>query len=89
MGDTRDMDEDEVFAISKMLAAPYDLVAQTKQMVRLPVVQFAAGVIVTPADDAVGVRWHYNDPSSCGLEDTMAGINLSEDRIEQFGQGED
>lgn len=34
---------------------------------------------------------HYNDPhvlveSSCGLEDAMAGINLSDDRIEQFGQ---
>ncbi|KAK0607158.1 hypothetical protein LWI29_010435 [Acer saccharum] len=89
MGDTRDMDEDEVFAISKMLAAPYDLVAQTKQMGRLPVVQFAAGVIVTPADDAVGTVGHYNDQSSCGREDAMAGINLSEDRIEQFGQGED
>jgi pyridoxal 5'-phosphate synthase pdxS subunit len=35
---------------------------------------------------------HYNDPhvlveSSCGLEDSMAELNLSEDRIEQFGRG--
>ncbi|KAL6140905.1 hypothetical protein ACLB2K_059197 [Fragaria x ananassa] len=44
------MDDDEVFAFSKSIAAPYDLVAQTKQMGRLPVVQFASGGIVTPAD---------------------------------------
>ncbi|KAE8656966.1 putative pyridoxal 5'-phosphate synthase subunit PDX1 [Hibiscus syriacus] len=47
------MDEDEVFAFSKKIAAPYDLVAQTKQMGRLPVVHFAAGGIVTPADAAL------------------------------------
>ncbi|PRQ50894.1 putative pyridoxal 5'-phosphate synthase (glutamine hydrolyzing) [Rosa chinensis] len=44
------MDDDEVFKFSKSIAAPYDLVAQTKQMGRLPVVQFASGGIVTPAD---------------------------------------
>ncbi|KAM3699794.1 pyridoxal 5'-phosphate synthase-like subunit PDX1.2 [Castanea sativa] len=47
------MDEDEVFAFSKTIRAPYDLVAQAKQMGRLPVVQFAAGGIVTPADAAL------------------------------------
>ncbi|XP_065866037.1 pyridoxal 5'-phosphate synthase-like subunit PDX1.2 [Euphorbia lathyris] len=47
------MDEDEVFAFAKSIAAPYDLVAQTKQMGRLPVMQFAAGGIVTPADAAL------------------------------------
>ncbi|CAN1168300.1 Pyridoxal 5'-phosphate synthase-like subunit PDX1.2 [Linum perenne] len=56
MGDIRilnNMDEDEVFAFSKKIAAPYDLVAQTKQMGRLPVVLFAGGGIVTPADAAL------------------------------------
>ncbi|KAE8680780.1 putative pyridoxal 5'-phosphate synthase subunit PDX1 [Hibiscus syriacus] len=56
MGEIRilnNMDEDEVFAFSKKIAAPYDLVAQTKQMGRLPVVHFAAGGIVTPADAAL------------------------------------
>ncbi|KAL5539134.1 hypothetical protein UlMin_044531 [Ulmus minor] len=56
MGEIRvlnNMDEDEVFAFSKKIAAPYDLVAQTKQMGRLPVGQFAAGGIVTPADAAM------------------------------------
>lgn len=47
------MDEDEVFAFAKKIEAPYDLVAQTKQMGRLPVVHFAAGGIVTPADAAL------------------------------------
>ncbi|XP_028771762.1 pyridoxal 5'-phosphate synthase-like subunit PDX1.2 [Neltuma alba] len=47
------MDEDEVFAFSKKIEAPYDLVVQIKQMGRLPVVHFAAGGIVTPADAAL------------------------------------
>ncbi|XP_068648781.1 pyridoxal 5'-phosphate synthase-like subunit PDX1.2 [Aristolochia californica] len=47
------MDDDEVFAFAKRISAPYDLVAQTKQMGRLPVVIFAAGGLVTPADAAL------------------------------------
>ncbi|KAL8522390.1 hypothetical protein ACS0TY_012507 [Phlomoides rotata] len=56
MGEIRvlnNMDDDEVFAFSKRIVAPYDIVAQTKQMGRLPVVHFAAGGIVTPADAAL------------------------------------
>ncbi|KAE8700648.1 putative pyridoxal 5'-phosphate synthase subunit PDX1 [Hibiscus syriacus] len=116
------MDEDEVFAFSKKVTAPYDLVAQTKQMGRLPVVHFAAGEIVTPADAALMMQLgcdgvfvgsevfdncsdpfkrvrgivkavrHYNDPhvvvqNSCGLEEDMEGLNVSEERIEPFGEG--
>ncbi|KVH92969.1 pyridoxal 5'-phosphate synthase-like subunit PDX1.2 [Cynara cardunculus var. scolymus] len=47
------MDEDEVFTFAKELRAPYDILAQTKQMGRLPVVHFASGGIVTPADAAL------------------------------------
>ncbi|XVF26742.1 hypothetical protein REPUB_Repub14bG0044500 [Reevesia pubescens] len=60
MGEIRilnNMDEDEVFAFSKKISAPYDLVAQTKQMGRLPVVHFAAGGIVTPADAALMMQF--------------------------------
>ncbi|KAF9615663.1 hypothetical protein IFM89_025913 [Coptis chinensis] len=56
MGDIRVlnyMDDDELFAFAKRISAPYDLVAQTKQMGRLPVVLFAAGGIATPADVAL------------------------------------
>lgn len=47
------MDDDEVFTFAKKIGAPYDLVAQTKQMGRLPVVHFASGGIHTPADVAL------------------------------------
>lgn len=56
MGDIRvlnNMDEDEVFSFAKKISAPYDIVAQTKQMSRLPVVHFASGGITTPADAAL------------------------------------
>ncbi|GJN24217.1 hypothetical protein PR202_gb11948 [Eleusine coracana subsp. coracana] len=56
MGDVRalrNMDDDEVFSYAKSIAAPYDLVMQTKQLGRLPVVQFAAGGVATPADAAL------------------------------------
>nr|CAD1822132.1 unnamed protein product [Ananas comosus var. bracteatus] len=49
----RGMEEDEVFAYAKRIAAPYELVMQTKQLGRLPVVQFAAGGVATPADAAL------------------------------------
>ncbi|CAF1868541.1 hypothetical protein Bca4012_034164 [Brassica carinata] len=49
----RGMDDDEVFAYAKKIAAPYELVMQTKQLGRLPVVQFAAGGVATPADAAL------------------------------------
>lgn len=49
----RNMDDDEVFTFAKKIAAPYDLVVQTKQLGRLPVVQFAAGGVATPADAAL------------------------------------
>ncbi|XP_074285315.1 pyridoxal 5'-phosphate synthase-like subunit PDX1.2 [Silene latifolia] len=47
------MDDDEVFSFAKTIGAPYDLVAQTKQMGRLPVAHFASGGVVTPADAAL------------------------------------
>ncbi|KAM1115330.1 hypothetical protein TB2_038412 [Malus domestica] len=56
MGDIRvlrNMDDDEVFAYAKRISAPYDLMMQTKQVGRLPVVHFAAGGVATPADAAL------------------------------------
>ena len=47
------MDEDEMFAFAKELRAPYELVKQTAALGRLPVVNFAAGGIATPADAAL------------------------------------
>jgi pyridoxal 5'-phosphate synthase pdxS subunit len=53
MGDIRKlqtMAEEEIFAFAKELRAPYDLVKETRDLGRLPVVNFAAGGIATPAD---------------------------------------
>ena len=47
------MDEDEVFTFAKNLGAPYDLVLETRALGRMPVVQFAAGGVATPADAAL------------------------------------
>jgi len=49
----KSMNEDELYGYAKQISAPYDLVAQTKKMGRLPVVNFAAGGVATPADAAL------------------------------------
>jgi pyridoxal 5'-phosphate synthase pdxS subunit len=47
------LDEDELFSAAKNLQAPYDLVRQVAEAGRLPVVNFAAGGVATPADAAL------------------------------------
>jgi pyridoxal 5'-phosphate synthase pdxS subunit len=47
------MDENELFTYAKNIQAPYDLVRETAQLGRLPVVNFAAGGVATPADAAL------------------------------------
>jgi len=45
--------EEEVMAYSKSIGAPYELVMETRRLQRLPVVNFAAGGVATPADAAL------------------------------------
>ena len=47
------MPDDELMSYSKDIRAPYELVKETKELGRLPVVNFAAGGIATPADAAL------------------------------------
>ncbi|HNT30330.1 MAG TPA: pyridoxal 5'-phosphate synthase lyase subunit PdxS [bacterium] len=47
------MTRDEMMAYAKDIQAPYELVVQTARLKRLPVVNFAAGGIATPADAAL------------------------------------
>ena len=47
------MREDELFEAAKVLQVPYDLVQYIHDNGRLPVVNFAAGGVVTPADAAL------------------------------------
>lgn len=45
--------DDELMSLAKELGAPYDLVQEVKRLGRLPVVNFSAGGIATPADAAL------------------------------------
>ncbi len=47
------MAEEELYTYAKEIGAPLDLVREVKELGRLPVVNFAAGGIATPADAAL------------------------------------
>ena len=47
------MPEEELMTYAKNIGAPYELVKETRELGRLPVVNFAAGGIATPADAAL------------------------------------
>ncbi len=49
----QNMPDEELMAYAKNLGAPYELVMETKKLGGLPVVNFAAGGIATPADAAL------------------------------------
>ncbi|WP_028323474.1 pyridoxal 5'-phosphate synthase lyase subunit PdxS [Desulfatirhabdium butyrativorans] len=56
LGDIRklcSLPDDELMAFAKTIGAPYELVKETKALGRMPVVNFAAGGIATPADAAL------------------------------------
>lgn len=47
------MPDEELMAYAKKIGAPFSMLKQTKEMGRMPVVNFAAGGIATPADAAL------------------------------------
>ena len=49
----QNMPEEELMAAAKEMGAPYELVKEVARLGRLPVVNFAAGGIATPADAAL------------------------------------
>ncbi len=49
----QNMPEEEVMAYAKEIGAPYELLLETRRLGRMPVVNFAAGGIATPADAAL------------------------------------
>jgi pyridoxal 5'-phosphate synthase pdxS subunit len=56
MGEIRhlqNLPNEELMAFSKEIGAPYELVVETRQEGRMPVVNFAAGGVATPADAAM------------------------------------
>jgi pyridoxal 5'-phosphate synthase pdxS subunit len=56
LGDIRrltTMADEEMMSYAKEIGAPYELVKETKELGRMPVVNFAAGGVATPADAAL------------------------------------
>lgn len=49
----QNLSDEEVFTFAKNIGAPLNLVIETKKLGKLPVVNFAAGGIATPADAAL------------------------------------
>lgn len=49
----RNTPDEELMALAKEMRAPYELVKETKALGQLPVVNFAAGGLATPADAAL------------------------------------
>jgi pyridoxal 5'-phosphate synthase pdxS subunit len=49
----QNLPEEELMSFAKEIGAPYELVLETRSLGRLPVVNFAAGGIATPADAAL------------------------------------
>ncbi len=56
LGDIRrltTMADEELMSYAKEIGAPYELIRETKELGRMPVVNFAAGGVATPADAAL------------------------------------
>jgi pyridoxal 5'-phosphate synthase pdxS subunit len=56
LGDIRKltaMVDEELMSYAKEIGAPYELIKETKELGRMPVVNFAAGGVATPADAAL------------------------------------
>lgn len=59
LGDARSLqslEREELYSFARQIRAPYELLKLTKQLGRLPVMVFANGGIVTPADAAMAMQ---------------------------------
>lgn len=61
------MDEDELFVFAKQIQAPFSLVQEVAKTGRLPVVNFAAGGIATPADAALMMQLGVDGESAAAV----------------------
>jgi len=73
----QNMDEAELMTAAKDLQAPYDLVLETRKLGKLPVPNFAAGGVATPADAALMMH--------LGAETVFVGSGIfkSEDPVQR------
>ena len=87
------MSGEEMMAYAKKIGAPYDLVVETASLGRLPVVNFAAGGIATPADAALMMQlgvdgvfvgsgiFKSSDPAKRGLAIVQAVTHYDDPEI--------
>jgi pyridoxal 5'-phosphate synthase pdxS subunit len=66
--------DDELMAAAKLLGAPYEIVRQVKALGRLPVPNFAAGGVATPADASLMMQ--------LGAESVFVGSGIFEVGLE-------
>lgn len=69
------MGEDELMSFAKQIGAPYELVKETKTLGKLPVVNFAAGGLATPADAALMMQ--------LGMDGVFVGSGIFKSSIPQ------
>jgi pyridoxal 5'-phosphate synthase pdxS subunit len=78
LGDIRrleNMPDEELMAFAKSIGAPFNLVKETKELGRMPVVNFAAGGIATPADAALMMQIRKSGgacQSNCRSDDSLS-----------------
>ena len=69
------MSEEELYAFARDIRAPFHLVKETARLKKLPVVNFAAGGLATPADAALMMQLGC-DGGKCGVRGTRYFANL-------------
>lgn len=75
----QNMSEDELFAEAKNIGAPFELLLQVHRSGKLPVVNFAAGGVATPADAALMME--------LGADGVFVGSGVfKSDNPEKFGR---
>jgi pyridoxal 5'-phosphate synthase pdxS subunit len=96
MGKIRDLrgkDDLELMAVAREIQAPFPLVREVAQLQRLPVINFAAGGIATPADAALMMQlgsdgvfvgsgiFKSNDPASRAKAIVEAVTNYDDPKV--------
>jgi len=75
----RGMSEDEIMVFARDIRAPYEILLQIREEGRLPVVNFAAGGVATPADAALMME--------LGADGVFVGSGIfKSDNPEKFGR---
>ena len=72
----RDKTEEELWTVAREIESPLEIVKQTAELGRLPVVNFAAGGIATPADAALMMQ--------LGADGVFVGSGIFNHKIQEL-----